>query len=78
MLDLAIQKQLISIWNSMNKNYKNKESSYTQYFDANNLYGWSMTGKLPVDCFKWKKTILIDLTLILLRPMMKISIKDIF
>ena len=53
MLDIAIQKQLISIWKSMNKNYKNKESSYTQYFDANNLYGWSMAGKLPVDCFKW-------------------------
>ena len=78
MLDIAIQKQLISIWKIMNKNYKNKESSYTQYFDANNLYGWSMAGKLPVDCFKWKKTILIDLTLILLRTMMKISLKDIF
>ena len=35
------------------KNYdKNKESLYTQYLDANNLYGWTMSQKLPVDGFK--------------------------
>ena len=32
---------------------KNKESSYLQYFDANNLYGWTMSQKLPVGNFKW-------------------------
>ena len=38
------------------KNYdKNKESSYIQYLDVNNLYGWAMCQKLPVDGFKWKK-----------------------
>ena len=38
------------------KNYlKNEESSYIQYLDANNLYGWEMSQKLPVDGFKWKK-----------------------
>ena len=37
---------------------KNKESSYIQYLDANNLYGWVMSQKLPVDGFKWKKYIL--------------------
>ena len=38
------------------KNYnKNKESSYIQYLDANNLYGWAMFQKLPVNHFKWKK-----------------------
>ena len=38
------------------KNYdKNKESSYIQYLDANNLFGWEMSQKLPVDGFKWKK-----------------------
>ena len=32
------------------KNYdKNKESSYIQYLDANNLYGWTMCQKLPVN-----------------------------
>ena len=34
------------------KNYdKNKDSSYIQYLDANNLYGWALSQKLPVDDF---------------------------
>ena len=45
--------------NKYMKNYdKNKESLYIQYLDANNLYGWAMSQKLPVDGFKWKKNIL--------------------
>ena len=36
------------------KNYdKNKESSFLEYLDANNLYGWPMCKKLPVSDFKW-------------------------
>ena len=36
------------------KNYNNnEESSYIQYLDANNLYGWSMSKKLPVNGFRW-------------------------
>ena len=36
------------------ENYdKNKESSYIKYLDANNLYGWAMSQKLPVNNFKW-------------------------
>ena len=31
---------------------------YIQYLDANNLYGWAMSRKLPVDGFKWKKNML--------------------
>ena len=30
---------------------KNKESSYVQYWDANNLYGGSMLQKLLVNSF---------------------------
>ena len=42
--------------NKYMKNYdKNIESSYIQYLDASNLYGWAMPQKLPVDGFKWKK-----------------------
>ena len=36
---------------------KNKESSYIQYLDANNLYGWAMSQKLPVNGFKWIKNV---------------------
>ena len=38
------------------ENYdKNFESSYVIYLDANNLHGWAMSQKLPVNGFKWKK-----------------------
>ena len=37
----------------MKNDDKNKESSYIQYLDANNLYGWAMSQKLPKNCFKW-------------------------
>ena len=42
--------------NKYMKNYNNnnnKESSYIQYLDANNLCGWAMSKKLPVNGFKW-------------------------
>ena len=39
--------------NKYMKNYnKNIESSYLIYLDANNLYGWAMSQKLPVNGFK--------------------------
>ena len=42
--------------NKYMKNYDEKEeSSYIQYLDANNLYGWAMSQKLHVSGFKWKK-----------------------
>ena len=42
--------------NKYMKNYdKNIESSYIEYLDANNLYGWAMSQKLPVKGFKWVK-----------------------
>ena len=40
--------------NKYMKNYdKNIESSYFMYLGANNLYGWAMSQKLPVNGFKW-------------------------
>ena len=42
--------------NEYMKNYdKSIESSYREYLDANNLYGWTMPQKLPVKGFKWVK-----------------------
>ena len=32
-----------------------EEPSYPQYCDANNLYGWEMLQKLPVNNFEWIK-----------------------
>ena len=40
--------------NKYMKNYdKNSESSYIEYLDANNLYGWAINQKLPTNGFKW-------------------------
>ena len=37
----------------IDKFYPNVPSSYIQYLDANNLYGWAMFQPLPTGGFKW-------------------------
>ena len=44
----------------MNNYNNNEESSYIQYLDANNLYGWVISKKLPVNGFKWTDNIKIN------------------
>ena len=40
------------------KNYDKKfESTYLMYLEANNLYGWAMSQKRPVNSFKWVKNL---------------------
>ena len=42
------------------KNYDStKQSMYLMYLDANNLYGYAMSKKLPVDNFKWETNLTI-------------------
>ena len=38
----------------MNDYDKSIESSYLIYLDGNNLCGWAMSQKLPVNGFKWE------------------------
>ena len=41
--------------NKYMKNFdKSIDSSYLTYLDGNNLYGWTMSQKLPVNGFKWE------------------------
>ena len=37
----------------MNDFDESKPSTFIQYLDANNLYGWAMSQKLPIKGFKW-------------------------
>ena len=62
--------------NKYMKNYV-KTKNHLIYLDTNNLYGWSMSQKLPVDSFKWEK-MRLNLMKHLLKIMIKIVKKDIF
>ena len=53
---LMVEKGYAKANNKYMKNYnKDNRSLYIQYLDANNLYGWAMSEKIPVNGFKWKK-----------------------
>ena len=49
-----ISKRYAEANNKYMKNFeKTKPSTYIQYLDANNFYGWAMSRKLPTHGFKW-------------------------
>ena len=62
------------------KNYNNnEESSYIQYLDANNLYGWAISKKLPVNGFRWLDSDKInEINEEFIKTIMKMKIKVIF
>ena len=48
--------QYVKVNNKYMKDFKkNKKSSYLQFWDVNNLYGWTKLQKLSVNNFEWIK-----------------------
>ena len=41
----------------MNNYDKKIDSSYIEYLDVNNLYGWAMSQKLPINGLEWVKNL---------------------
>ena len=53
-----ISKRYAEANNKYMKNYNpDKESTFIQYLDAKNLYGWAMSQNLPTHGFKWMKNL---------------------
>ena len=53
-----ISKRYAEANNKYMKDYNpDEESSYIQYLDANNLYGWAMSQQLPTHGFSWMRNI---------------------
>ena len=56
-----ISKRYAEANNKYMENYDpDKPSTYIQYLDANNLYGWAMSQPLPTGNFKWMKNLTVD------------------
>ena len=56
-----ISKRYAEANNKYMKNYDpEKKSTFIQYLDANNLYGWAMSQNLPTHGFKWMKDITLE------------------
>ena len=50
---IGMLKQIINTWRKRLNYEKGIESSCLTYLGRNNLYGWTMSQKLPVNGFKW-------------------------
>ena len=45
---------IYKLYNKYMEDYdKNREFPYLKYWNVNNLYGWAMSQKLPVNGSKW-------------------------
>ena len=56
-----ISKRYAEANNKYMKNYdSDKETTFIQYLDANNLYGWAMSQHLPTNGFKWMKNLTVE------------------
>ena len=56
-----ISKRYAEANNKYMKDYNpDEESTYIQYLDANNLYGWAMSQQLPTHGFSWMRNITKD------------------
>ena len=56
-----ISKRYAEANNKYMKNYdSSKESTFIQYLDANNLYGWAMSQNLPTHGFKWMRNLTLE------------------
>ena len=56
-----ISKRYAEANNKYMKDYNpDEESTYIQYLDANNLYGWAMSQQLPTHGFKWMRNLTKD------------------
>ena len=65
-----ISKRYAKANNKYMKDYDpNKQSTYIQYLDANNLYGWAMSQSLPTHGFKWMKEPTIETVMKILEDM---------
>ena len=53
-----------------------KPSTYIQYLDANNLYGWAMSQPLPTHGFKWLGNLTVDSVIKLLEKRANASGRD--
>ena len=51
----AIQRYIAANIKYIKRHNNDNESLHTMYIDVNNLYGWTMSQKLPVNGVEWEE-----------------------